>query len=180
MGSAQSARRIQPGGRVGRAGQGGSHLHARGPPPARARLPPGAFPPLAVRRDRLRVGWEGRGEGGSRLRPRVLQPPGSSRRFPQGPRKGLPPRLLPGARDSGRRACRGAGSPCSRRGCRLGRTVLSAPRPRPAAEPVRVTFQSRRQGSAAMSVTHPSRLETRTKKSNTCASQGARRNPTAQ
>ena len=36
---------------------------------------------------------------------------------------------------------------------------------------------SERTGSAAMSATHPTRLETRTKESNTCASQGLARKP---
>lgn len=37
--------------------------------------------------------------------------------------------------------------------------------------------RSERTGSAAMSATHPTRLETRTKESNTCASQGLARKP---
>lgn len=65
------------------------------------------------------------------------------------------------------------GAPCSRRGCRPGRTVLSAPQPRRVA---RAGIGSRygRQGSAAMSATHPTRLETRTKESNARASRRAR------
>lgn len=72
-----------------------------------------------------------------------------------------------GLRHGGRRA--GDGPPCSRRDCQPGRTVLSAPRPRRAAG--RGGATPGRPGSAAMSATHPTRLETRTKESNTCASQ---------
>lgn len=63
------------------------------------------------------------------------------------------------------------GTPRSRRDCRLGRTVLSAARPRRVAG--RGVFTPGRQGSAAMSATHPTRLVTRTKESNTRASQRA-------
>lgn len=172
MGSAQSARRIQLGG-SGRSRRGVADLLRRGgPSPARARLPPGAFPPLVVRRDRLWVGWEGRWG-------RWLVAPAASVTAPR-----QEPSPFPGVEGSDR--CRAfrprewgrTGSPCSRCDCRPGWTVLSAPQPRLAVEPVGAT--SRRQGSAAMSVTHPTRLETRTKESNTCASQWVSRNPTAQ
>ena len=61
-----------------------------------------------------------------------------------------------------------------------GRTVPSAPRAGRAVGPggSRLGRQrSERTGSAAMSATHPTRLETRTKESNTCASQGLARKP---
>ena len=62
----------------------------RGPPPGRRPALAGRISSAAVRRDRLRVGWEGlRRAGGPapRERRRVLEPPGSrSRRIP-GPRE---------------------------------------------------------------------------------------------
>lgn len=51
------------------------------------------------------------------------------------------------------------------------RTVLSAPRPRRAAQGGDRPTYNGRKGSAAMSATHPTRLETRTKESNARASQ---------
>ena len=109
-----------------------------------------------------------RDEGGSRLRPRALQRP------PSGPRRFLGPwtkcslrPLSPPGRD---------GAPCSRRGCRPGRTVLSAPQPRRVAR-AGIGSRKRRQGSAAMSATHPTRLETRTKESNARASQRVDKTP---
>ena len=71
---------------------------------------------------------------------------------------------------------RGTGPPRPRRDCRPGRTVLSAPRPRRVAR-AGTGPRLRRQGSAAMSATHPTRLETRTKESNARASQRVRRKP---
>ena len=120
----------------------------------------------------LWVGWEGlRRAGGPapRERRRVLEPPGS--RFSPNPgaegedrRRALlpPPPWRGGA---------GAGPAGPRRRCQPGRTVLSAPRPRGAAGPGSRASLGR-PGSAAMSATHPTRLETRTKESSTCASQG--------
>lgn len=73
MGSVQSARRIQLGGEAG--GPGG-RIPSAGPPPGLDPAPAGRISSAAVRRDRLRVGWEGFGvAGGSPLRRRVLQPP---------------------------------------------------------------------------------------------------------
>ena len=104
MGSAQSARRIQPGG-LGRparvsadprlrlpsaplAGAGRGGRAGRGPPPGRLPAPVGRISPVAVRRDRLRVGWEGPvGRWLAAARRRVLQPPGSSSRRIPGPRE---------------------------------------------------------------------------------------------
>lgn len=137
MGSAQSARRIQPGGGSGRAGgpadlsrppflptpppalpppppplPGGGLRRVRGraggagggvgggPPPGRRPAAAGRISTAAVRRDRLRDGWEGRrgrwlggplrppsrGRAGGPT-PRVLQPPGSSARRIPGPRE---------------------------------------------------------------------------------------------
>ena len=71
----------------------------------------------------------------------------------------------------------GTGPPRPRRDCRPERTVLSAPRLRRAAQGGdRLTYK-RCKGSAAMSATHPTRLETRTKESNARASQRARSKP---
>ena len=57
-----------------------------------------------------------------------------------------------------------------------GRTVLSAPQPRRAPR-AGLGPRKRRQGSAAMSATHPTRLETRTKESNARASQRVQAKP---
>lgn len=122
-------------------------------------------------------------------------PPGAHPRG--GPREGSPA----GAR---RRSSWGAGPPLPRRDrsptpsphprrrgparVGAGRTVPSAPRAGRAVGPggfsrghARVPRRggrrSERTGSAAMSATHPTRLETRTKESNTCASQGLARKP---
>ena len=254
MGSAQSARRIQPGGGSGRAGGpadlsrfpvppgpstrpplprppagaggragGAGGGVAGGPPPGRRPAAAGRISAAAVRRDRLRDGWEGRRGrwlGGvappsSRRRvrpsPRVLQPPGSSARRIPGPRepalcrRALPPcrRSLPaggplparGAFPAGRapvspggpgRPSHGATAlpprPASSPGwVGAGRTVPSAPRAGRAVGPGGSAStppkRSERTGSAAMSATHPTRLETRTKESDTCASQGLARRP---
>lgn len=113
MGSAPSARWIQPGGRR----------------PFRCvwissgdRRPVGlgfrrAHFLLAVRRDRLWVGLEGLGgKGGYPLRRRALQsPPAPTSPFP-GAADDVPPRSPSSGRD---------GAPCPRRGCRPVRTVLS-------------------------------------------------------
>ena len=128
------------------------------PGPRRAHFLRGGAPRPALGR----LG-KARGEGGSRLRPRALQRPSSGlRRFP-GPwtKCSLRPLSPVQGRD---------GAPCSRRDCRPGRTVLSAPQPRRVAR-AGTGSRKRRQGSAAMSATHPTRLETRTKESNARASQ---------
>ncbi|KAJ8361807.1 hypothetical protein AAFF_G00420330 [Aldrovandia affinis] len=106
-----------------------------GPPPGRTRPPPGAFPPLAVRRDRLWVGLEGpegkvaRRSGAERYSPSRHDLAASRGRG----RRPLP--RLPGARVGGT-GPRSFPSPpaffrdgaplCPRRDCRPGRTVLSA------------------------------------------------------
>jgi len=70
----------------------------------------------------------------------------------------------------------GTGPPRSRRDCQPGRTVLSALQPRRAAR-AGIGSRKRRKGSAAMSATHPTRLETRTKESDARASQRAHTKP---
>ena len=93
MGSAPSARGIQPGG-SGRPFRCVSDP-LWGPPPGRARPPPGAFPPAAVRRDRLWVGLEGLGgEGGYPLRRRALQRPSAPTSPFPGDADIVPPRPL--------------------------------------------------------------------------------------
>ncbi|KAK0148970.1 Transmembrane protein C17orf113 [Merluccius polli] len=122
------------------------------------------FPPL--RRDRLWVGLEGfRGEA---------PPP-------------APTSLLPGAVDAVSRCAflpphggwgRGPLAP----GVIVDRDGLSSVRPNRVASfraGIRLTYNWRK-GSAAMSATHPTRLETRTKESNARASQRVLRNPAAQ
>lgn len=123
MGSAQSARRIQPGGRATRpagAGAVGSPpppplrpapspgpgraqggRAGRGPPPVRRPAPVGRISSAAVRRDRLRDGREGppagRWPGAARAVRRALEPPGPDRRRIPGPRDRTdPPRPPPG------------------------------------------------------------------------------------
>lgn len=178
------------------------------PLPGRPRPPQGAFPPPAVRRDRLRVGCEGL-EGGrwpGRAPAEASKPsrgPAPARRYsplpagalavargrgrrppPRPPPQPLRPRRAPSRalpRGRPRRGSHGGkrgrgwedGAPRSRRGCRPGRTVLSAPRPRRAARVGTGPRHQVRQGSAAKSVTRPTRLETRTKESNARASRRA-------
>lgn len=170
MGPAQSARGIQLGGT-------GTAARCREDPP-RGPLP--GCPAGPRRAHFLRGGaprpalgrlGKARGEGGSRLRPRALQRP---------PARTSP---LPGAAEPSARCALSPpptgrdGAPCPRRDCRPGRTVLSAPQPRRAARAGSGPRNRRRQGSAAMSATHPTRLETRTKESNARASQRVRAKP---
>ena len=175
MGSAQSARGIQLGGSGSAVPVCGDPLV--GPLPGRARPPPGAFPPSVVRRDRLWVGLEGLGAKVARglvscaLQRLCLHFAVSRGRGPVPATPSLPPSR--GGRD---------GAPRLRRDCQPGRTVLSA-HPTASRRPGgdRLTYNWR-QGSAAMSATHPTRLETRTKESNARASQRVTpsRNPVAQ
>ena len=174
MGSAQSARGTQPGGlRYGGSVSCGSS--SRRPPPLSAPAPVGRIFSAVVRRDRLWVGLEGfGGEGGRWLRPLALQ----NSLAPTSP--------LPGAADAIPRFAfllppgRGTGPPRPRRDCQPGRTVLSASQPRLVVQGGDRSTYTRRKGSAAMSATHPTRLETRTKESNAHASQRVLRNPAAQ
>lgn len=179
MGSAQSARGIQPGGsgtatRCGRIPS--RDLSPASAGPRRAHFLRGGAPRPAL--DRLGRAW---GEGGSRSRPRALQRP-IARTSPisgaveQSAHCALSPTRPRRVSARGGRARGGTGPPRSRRGCRPGRTVLSAPRPRRAAR-AGTGPRKRRKGSAAMSATHPTRLETRTKESNTHASQRATTKP---
>lgn len=119
-----------------------------------------------MRRDRLRTGQEGLGgEGGSRFRPRALQRP---------PVWTLP---LSGAVERSAHCALsppGEGRGPLAPGAAVDRGVLSSVRPDRAAPPGRgPAHVNRRKGSAAMSATHPTRLVTRTKESNTHASQRA-------
>ncbi|KAK9521775.1 hypothetical protein VZT92_019934 [Zoarces viviparus] len=129
---------------------------------------PGAFPPWRCAATGSRSAWKGSGR-------RWLAAPAACFTAPsvwtspfQGPRiKCFLRPHLPAGRD---------GAPCSRRDCRPGRTVLSAPQPRRVAR-AGIGSRKRRQGSAAMSATHPTRLETRTKESNARASQRVNKTP---
>lgn len=146
MGSAQSARGIQPDGPRPSppAARAPSTLSASLPGRRRGRGPPagrgptaavGRISSAAVRRDRLRFGLEGSGgEGGSWLRPRALQrPPAPTSPLTPGPRASYlrafpgPPSSPPPLRGGGRAGARGTGPLRPRRGCRPGRTVLSPP-----------------------------------------------------
>lgn len=233
MGSAQSARRIQPGGArpaVPRRADLSRSPFLPTPPPARPFPSPlagagaargrgrgwgrrGTAPRPATGRRRAhfhrrrcaatgsgtagkarRGRWLG-GGGATRGRrttpPRVLQPPGSSARRIPGPREPDTRRralLPPLGAEAGPPLPRRDRSPTSPppRGSR-GRGGLSSVRPgrRRAVGPGGVRRSRRsglrsgaeRTGSAAMSATHPTRLETRTKESNACASRGLVRKP---
>lgn len=124
---------------------------------------PGCTSSVAVRRDRLLFGLERLGAKVARGASRVLYsaPLARTSPLPGAVDLVLAAPSLPAGRD---------GAPRSRRGCRAGRTVLSAPQPRRVAR-AGIGSRKRRQGSAAMSATHRTRLETRTKESNACASQ---------
>lgn len=179
MGSARSARRIQPG------GAGRPVRCARIPPlsgegdrrPDGARPPPGALPPSAVRRDRLRFGLEGfGGEGGSRLRPRALQrPPAPTSPLATRGRGQCPPRLLSGPSLGGGSEGRGPSLPArASTGTDCPQSVSDRAVPPRAGTGPRPKGRPR---SAVMPATHPTRLVTRTKESNACASQGLVRKP---
>lgn len=197
-----------------------------GPPPGRRPAAAGRISTAAVRRDRLRDGWEGpagkvarggpplsRGRGtnppecysppaaafaesrgrGSQTRRRALPPPGAHPRGGLLSREGgvSPPRRRAGVPGGPGRPSHGATAPPPlpppATGRAEGRGGLSSVRPgrvapsgpggfarRHAAE------RSERTGSAAMSATHPTRLETRTKESNMRASHWVLRSPKAQ
>lgn len=139
-----------------------------GPPPGlcagprRAHFLRGGAPRPALGRP-----GKARGEGGTPLRRRALQ------RHPPGPRRFPGPWNVPAAPSP---PPGGDGAPRPRRDCQPGRTVLSAPQPRRVAR-AGTGPRQRRQGSAAMSATHPTRLETRTKESNARASQRVTQTP---
>ena len=141
-----------------------------GPLPGCWSAPAGRISSAAVRRDRLWVGLE-------RLGAKVAS--GSGRELYSARRpdlaasrgRGLSARCAlspPRGRD---------GAPCSRRDCSTG---ADCPQCAPTASRRqggdRLTFYGR-QGSAAMSATHPTRLETRTKESNARASQRVKQTP---
>ena len=140
-----------------------------GPLPGAGRPPPGAFPPLAVRRDRLWVGLE-------RLEAKVAR--GFGRELYSAPRPDLA--ASRGRGHSARCALsplgEGRGPPPPAR--LFDRSGLSSVRPDRVASPgLGIGSRKRRQGSAAMSATHPTRLETRTKESNARASQRVKKTP---
>lgn len=76
-----------------------------------------------------------------------------------------------------RRGPRGGGADCPQ--CAPGVVAPSGPGGRVSRRPLSLGGggEAERTGSAAMSATHPTRLETRTKESNACASQGLARKP---
>ena len=170
MGSAQSARGIQLGGPGAAARCGRIPSWDLSPAPAvprRAHFLRGGAP-------RPALGRPGRVRGRRWLAASAVSftatPSPGTRRFP-GPWTEYS--LRPLSRPHGRE---GTGPPRPRRDCRPGRTVLSAPQPRRAAQGGdRPTLA--RKGSAAMSATHPTRLETRTKESNARASQRVEQTP---
>ena len=142
--------------------------------PCRLRPPSGAFSPRWCAATGSGSAWKSLGvkvAGGSTVSGfTALSAPTSS---------------LPGAVDAVPRCAfllppgGGTGPPRPRRDCQPGRTVLSASQPRRVVQGGDRLTYTRRKGSAAMSATHPTRLETRTKESNACASQRVLRNPAA-
>lgn len=178
MGPAQSARGIQPGG--ARRPPGG--VRGSSPPGGEPRAPgPGCPPagrtsPASVRRDRPWVGLERLGAKVARAfgREGARPPPFRGSRALQRSHARTSP-LPPGAAGSARCALRSRtgppapGAAAHRRGLP---SVRSRPR-RAARAGDRPTASKGRQGSAAMSAAHPTRLETRTKESNARASRRA-------
>ena len=158
----------------------------------------GGVPLLAPRWLGRTVGKGARGSLPSRWRVhhhRVLQPPGSSALRIPGPRE---PDLLPRSPPSwhslpqitlvffGGPSCPSKGTttfPPQLTSNQVGRGGADCPQCAPGGSRRRArgvaprSPRSERTGSAAMSATHPTRLETRTKESNTCASQGLARKP---
>ena len=140
-----------------------------GPLPRRARAPAGRISSVAVRRDRLRarLGRSG-GEGGTWLRPRAVQRLWLEFAASRGRGTVLAAPSLP--------LGGGTGPPAS--GVTVDRVGLSSVRAQPR-HVARAGTGSRkgRQGSAAMSASHLTRLETRTKESNARASQRVHQTP---
>lgn len=189
--SAPPAPRPPPGGRAGRGGGGGGGGGGTETPPsvtaprqqhspnpgAEGARPVAALSPLpaptpagissargvspAGARRRLLVGGPGHPSHGATALPPLLPATPLSRRrgrAARGSGGGADcPQCAPGG---SRRRARGGGS--------LGATRAS---------PEEGDGGAERTGSAAMSATHPTRLETRTKESNTCASRGLARKP---
>ena len=232
MGSAQSARRIQPGGGPGRAG-GPADLSRS---PCLPTPPPALPPPLAalpsISRWRWAVGgWWG-WEGGARLGSAGDRPLASCHRLwdgwkgqqgrwlwgllrhgggsitakcysPPPPVPPLPPAAaLAESRGQGSQTCRCALSPPNTPHCGSRRVFWGAapPRARPLSHPGpradcpqcalgrsyhragglffgHAGRGSEHTGLVVMSATHPTYLETRTKESNTCTSQGLAQKP---
>ena len=170
MGSAQSARGTQLGGR------GRPASRADGPratvPGVRTRPPSGAFPPRWCAatgscdgREACGPRWPAVLAGGRCYRARARLRPTQGR----GRSTSVPPSALG----------RWGGAPRPRRGCR---PVADCSQCAPTASRRRVGCgpRYRHTGSAAMTATHPTRLETRTKESNARASLRVQRNPAAQ
>jgi len=156
-----------------------------GPLPGAGRPPPGAFPPQAVRRDRLWVGLERLGakvaSGSGRELYSALRPDLAASRGPWNivlaapslPLSPSPPHLSGEGGAGGRREGRGPPLPARlSTGADCPQCAPTASRRQGGDRPT-----SRRQGSAAMSATHPTRLETRTKESNARASQRVEQTP---
>lgn len=209
----------------GRAGGAGGGVGG-GPPPGRRPAAAGRTSTVAVRRDRLRDGWEGPAgkvaRGGRRhpwapdhpapsvTAPRQQRSPNPGAEGAGYPSPRSPPGLSPPAPPRGvaeRGAVAGAGPPLPRRDrsptprrlrrpsrgsggpgggadcpqCAPGVVAPSGPGgPSSRALPPLLGVggsEAERTGSAAMSATHPTRLVTRTKESNACASQGLVRKP---
>lgn len=140
-----------------------------GPLPGRRWPPPSALPPLAVRRDRLWVGQE-------RLGAKVAG--GFGRPLYSAPRPDLAASRGRGMSARCALSAPGRGRGPLAPGATVDRGGLSSVRPNRVASPGRgPAHVHRRQGSAAMSATHPTRLETRTKESNARASQRVSQTP---
>ena len=136
---------------------------AEGARPVAALSPLPAPTPAGVPREGAAPAWARRGLPGGPGRPShgatAPPPPAALSSLPRDPGDG--------ARGGGAGGA-GGGADCPQ--CAPGGS-------RRRARGVKVPRPSERTGSAAMSATHPTRLETRTKESNTCASQGLARKP---
>ena len=202
MGSAQSARRIQPGGGSGRAGgpadlsrppflptpppalpppssllPGGGLRRVRGwaggagggvgggPPPGRRPAAAGRISTAAVRRDRLRDGWEGRWGrwlGGPRsLRgagppPECYSPPAAALAESRGRGSRPSPRSPPSRRPPPWGLPREGVPPAGARRCRGGRAAPPTARPLP--HPPRPRRRGARGGRGGLSPVRPGRV----------------------
>lgn len=175
LGSAQSARGIQPGGDVVPVGRASNLPRGRPPAVPGSRPPSGAFPPRRCAATGLGSAWKGQGAKVARgLRPASFTAP-SRPDFAAYPGAAVSTSAPSLPRGRGTGPLRPLRVPSTGPDCPQSASDRVA-QPR-AGTGLRTKGRS---GSAAMPATQPTRLETRTKESNACASQRADRNPTAQ
>lgn len=174
-----------------RAGVGGVGVGGGGPTPPRVLQPPGSrarrIPGPREPDPSPRSPPSRRPPPRGALPARVAFPAGARRCPPGGPGRpshgatALPPRLRLQPGGSGRGGLSpvrpGRVAPSGPGGAWFGGRGRVSAFPPPPPSRGHAVGRSERTGSAAMSATHPTRLETRTKESNTCASQGLARKP---